>query len=93
MPVVMPRDPCLTGLHAYLEGPAALIITLFATYAVHTAAGAIVLGAIATGVSTQVAIIVGGIVLSLAAPLLLVRPMPTSEPGAGADLHRGADRP
>lgn len=90
-----------------VAGPIGLIITLFATYAVHTAAGAIyetllhdqvdgdhratvlslasmamqpagslgavVLGAIATGVSTGFAIIVGGMVLALAAPLFLVK--------------------
>jgi DHA1 family tetracycline resistance protein-like MFS transporter len=88
-------------------GPIGLIAGLFATYAVHSAAGAIyetllheqvgkehratvlslasmamqpaaslsavTLGAIATGVSTGVAIVVGGVVLALAAPLFLVR--------------------
>jgi DHA1 family tetracycline resistance protein-like MFS transporter len=88
-------------------GPIGLIAGLFATYAVHSAAGAIyetllheqvgkqhratvlslasmamqpaaslsavTLGAIATGVSTSLAIVVGGLVLALAAPLFLVR--------------------
>ena len=88
-------------------GPVGLVVGYFATYAVHSAAGAvyetllheqvdnqhratvlslasmamhpaaslgaIVLGAIATGVSTGTAMIVGGIVLALAAPLFLVR--------------------
>jgi DHA1 family tetracycline resistance protein-like MFS transporter len=88
-------------------GPVGLIVGLFATYAVHSAAGAIyetllheqvgkenratvlslasmamqpagsigaiTLGIIATGVSTGFAIIVGGVVLALAAPLFLVR--------------------
>jgi MFS family permease len=87
-------------------GPAGLILGLFATYAVHSAAGAIyetllhehvgkenratvlslasmamqpagslsafVLGALAAGVSTGFAIVVGGVVLALAAPLFLV---------------------
>lgn len=90
-----------------VAGPAGLIVALLATYAVHTAAGAIyetllheqvdgdhratvlslasmamqpaaslgsvVLGAIATGMSTGFAIIVGGIVLAMAAPLFLVK--------------------
>lgn len=88
-------------------GPVGLVVGYFATYAVHSAAGAIhetllheqvdrehratvlslasmamhpagsiglvVLGALATGVSTPAAIVVGGIVLALAAPLFLVR--------------------
>lgn len=88
-------------------GPVGLIAGLFATYAVHSAAGAIyetllheqvsndnratalslgsmammsaaavgaiTLGAIASGTSTSAAIIVGGVVLALAAPLFLVR--------------------
>lgn len=96
-------------------GPAGLIAGLFATYAVHSAAGAIyetllhdqvgkqnratvlslasmamqpggsiaavTLGAIATGVSTGVAIVVGGLVLALAAPLFLVRERVSAEAG------------
>ena len=88
-------------------GPIGLVVGYFATYAVHSAAGAvfetllheqaddehratvlslasmamhpaaslgsITLGVIATGVSTSAAIIVGGVVLALAAPLFLVR--------------------
>jgi DHA1 family tetracycline resistance protein-like MFS transporter len=88
-------------------GPVALIAGLLATYAVHSAAGAIyetllheqvsndnratalslgsmammsagaigaiMLGAIASGSSTGTAMIVGGVVLALAAPLFLVR--------------------
>lgn len=90
-----------------VAGPVGLIVALLATYAVHTAAGAIyetllheqvdsghratvlslasmamqpagsfgaiVLGLIATGASTGVAIIVGGVVLAMAAPLFLVK--------------------
>lgn len=88
-------------------GPVGLIAGFFATYAVHSAAGAIyetllheqvgnenratalslgsmammsagaigaiTLGAIASGLSTSTAMIVGGVVLALAAPLFLVR--------------------
>lgn len=88
-------------------GAVGLIAGLFATYAVHSAAGAIyetllheqvgadqratvlslasmamhpgasvgaiVLGAVATGVSPGAALVVGGVVLALAAPLFLVR--------------------
>ena len=103
-----------------VAGPAGLIIALLATYAVHTAAGAIyetmlhdqvdgdhratvlslasmamqpagafggiVLGAIATGVSTGVAIIIGGVVLALAAPLFLVKAK-AKEPTVAAGLR------
>ena len=107
-------------------GPAALIIGFFATYAVHSVAGAIyetllhdqvsnhhratalslasmafqssaalgavTLGAIASGFSTGTAIIVGGVVLALAAPLFLVRE-PVSEAGEGRrDDARSAGR-
>lgn len=93
-------------------GPVGLVVGLFATYAVHSAAGAIyetllheqvgkenratvlslasmamqpagslsaiVLGAVAAGVSTGFAIVVGGVVLALAAPLFLVGEEPSS---------------
>ena len=106
-------------------GPIGLVLGLLATYAVHSAAGAIhetllheqvgrenratvlslasmamqpagsiaaiVLGLIATGVSTGFAIIVGGIVLALAAPLFLVRE-PLSEAAGRHDAVRSADR-
>lgn len=107
-------------------GPVGLILGLFATYAVHSAAGAIyetllheqvgkenratvlslasmamqpagsigaiTLGMIATGASTGFAIVVGGIVLALAAPLFLVRE-PVSAGAAGRrDGARSADR-
>lgn len=107
-------------------GPVGLVLGLFATYAVHSAAGAIyetllheqvgkenratvlslasmamqpagsigaiTLGIIATGVSTGFAIIVGGVVLALAAPLFLVRE-PVSVGAAGRrDDPRRADR-
>jgi hypothetical protein len=88
-------------------GPVGVVIGLLATYAVHSAAGAIyetllhervgaehratvlslssmamhpgasvglvVLGAVATDASPGIAMIVGGVVLALAAPLFLVR--------------------
>lgn len=107
-------------------GPVGLILGLFATYAVHSAAGAIyetllheqvgtenratvlslasmamqpagalgavVLGLVATGVSTGLAIVVGGVVLALAAPLFLVKE-PVSAEGAGRRGDaRSADR-
>lgn len=97
-------------------GPIGLVAGLLATYALHSASGAIyetllheqvdnehratvlslasmlmqpggsigaiVLGAIATGASTGAAIIVGGIVLALAAPLFLVRERVPAEPAS-----------
>ncbi|AWB92923.1 MFS transporter [Aeromicrobium chenweiae] len=98
-------------------GPIGLVAGLFATYAVHSMAGAIhetllhqqvdrehratvlslgsmvmhpggslglvVLGALATSVSTGFAMVVGGVVLALAAPLFLVRaPAPAGTPQA-----------
>jgi MFS family permease len=107
-------------------GPVGLILGLFATYAVHSAAGAIyetllheqvgkenratvlslasmamqpagsmgaiVLGLIATGVSTGFAIIVGGVVLALAAPLFLVRERVSEGAGGRPDDPRSAAR-
>ncbi|KAA1397909.1 MFS transporter [Aeromicrobium ginsengisoli] len=101
-------------------GPVGLVLGLFATYAVHSAAGAIyetllhdqvgkenratvlslasmamqpagsigaiTLGVIATGVSTGFAIIVGGVVLALAAPLFLVREPVSVAAGRRDDL-------
>jgi DHA1 family tetracycline resistance protein-like MFS transporter len=106
-------------------GPIGLILGLFATYAVHSAAGAIyetllheqvgkenratvlslasmamqpagsigaiTLGVIATGMSTGFAIVVGGVVLALAAPLFLVRD-PVSEAAGGLAGSRSAGR-
>ena len=101
-------------------GPIGLVMGLFATYAVHSAAGAIyetllheqvgaqqratvlslasmvmhpgasvgsiVLGAIAAGASTGAALVVGGVVLALAAPLFLVRaPAPATAQGPMLD--------
>jgi MFS transporter, DHA1 family, tetracycline resistance protein len=99
-------------------GPIGLVAGLFATYAVHSAAGAIyetllheqvgkenratvlslasmamqpagslaaiTLGAIATGYSTGSAVVVGGVVLALAAPLFLVRERVSAAGGPGA---------
>lgn len=101
-------------------GPVGLVVGLFATYAVHSAAGAIyetllheqvgsqnratalslasmamqpaasvgaiVLGLLATGASTGIALMVGGGVLALAAPFFLVR-----EPSAQQSSARGRD--
>ncbi|AXT85538.1 MFS transporter [Aeromicrobium sp. A1-2] len=103
-------------------GPVGLIAGLFATYAVHSAAGAIyetllheqvgsqnratvlslasmamqpagsvgavALGAIATGASTGLAIVVGGVALALAAPLFLVRPTSSGAPDVSAEESR-----
>lgn len=105
-------------------GPVGLIAGLFATYALHSASGAVyetllheqvdnehratvlslasmamqpggslgalVLGAVATGASTAVAIIVGGVVLAMGAPLFLVRDPASSSSPAG-DLCSDAD--
>ena len=107
-------------------GPIGLVLGLFATYAVHSAAGAIhetllheqvgkenratvlslasmamqpagsisaiVLGIIATGVSTGFAIVVGGVVLALAAPLFLVREPVSAGAEGRRDGVRSADR-
>jgi len=107
-------------------GPAGLIVGFFATYAVHSAAGAIyetllheqvsnrnratalslasmafqssaavgaiTLGAIASGSSTGSSMVIGGVVLALAAPLFLVRD-PVSAEAAGRRVDPGfADR-
>lgn len=97
-------------------GPIGLVVGLLATYALHSASGAVyetllheqvgnshratvlslasmamhpggsiggvVLGVIATNASTRVSIVVGGVVLTLAAPLFLVRERP------GPNAHR-----
>ena len=107
-------------------GPVGLVLGLFATYAVHSAAGAIyetllheqvgkenratvlslasmamqpagsigaiTLGVIATSLSTGFAIVVGGVVLALAAPLFLVREPVSAEAERRRDDARSADR-
>lgn len=107
-------------------GPVGLVLGLLATYAVHSAAGAIyetllheqvgkenratvlslasmamqpagsigaiTLGVIATGLSTGFAIVVGGIVLALAAPLFLVREPISAEAADRRGDARSADR-
>ncbi len=81
-----------TMLHEHVgSGQRATVLSL-ASMAMHPAAslGSIVLGAIATGVSTRTAIMVGGVVLALAAPLFLVRPTPDVRPPEAAG--RGARR-
>lgn len=66
-------------LHRQVDGPHRATVLSLASMAMQPAGslGAVVLGAIATGASTGLAIAVGGIVLALAAPLFLVR---TSRP-------------
>jgi MFS family permease len=65
-----------TLLHAEVDNDHRATVLSMASMAMQPAGslGLIVLGAIATGASTGVAMIVGGVVLALAAPLFLVRP-------------------
>jgi hypothetical protein len=79
-----------TLLHEQVTNEHRATVLSLASMAMQPAAslGSVVLGLIATGVSTGVAIIVGGLVLSLAAPLFLVRPRVVSPTVAG----RGAAR-
>lgn len=65
-------------LHRQVDGPHRATVLSLASMAMQPAGslGAVVLGAIATGASTGLAIAVGGIVLALAAPLFLVRSSP-----------------
>lgn len=62
-------------LHREVEGPHRATVLSLASMAMQPAGslGAVVLGAIATGASTSLAMVVGGVVLALAAPLFLVR--------------------
>jgi MFS family permease len=68
-----------TLLHEQSDNEHRATVLSLASMAMHPAAslGSITLGAIATGVSTSAAIIVGGVVLALAAPLFLVGPRDT----------------
>lgn len=81
-----------TLLHEQVgSGQRATVLSL-ASMALHPAAsvGAISLGAIATGASTGTAMVVGGVVLALAAPLFLVRPRvgPTATAAAPLSIRR-----
>lgn len=62
-------------LHRQVAGPHRATVLSLASMAMQPAGslGSVVLGALATGVSTALAIAVGGVVLALAAPLFLVR--------------------
>jgi predicted MFS family arabinose efflux permease len=79
-----------TLLHEQVTNEHRATVLSLASMAMQPAAslGSVVLGLIATGVSTGAAIIVGGLVLMLAAPLFLVRPRAVSPAVAG----RGAAR-
>jgi DHA1 family tetracycline resistance protein-like MFS transporter len=106
-----------------VAGPLGLVAAFFATYAVHSAIGAVyetllhgevdaghratvlslasmvlqpagslgavVLGLLATGVSTGAALVVAGIVLALAAPLFLVGGRPPAGTAQAAELVGG----
>ncbi len=65
-----------TMLHEQVGPDQRATVLSLASMAMHPAAsiGSIVLGTIATGASTGTAMIVGGVMLALAAPLFLVRP-------------------
>jgi MFS family permease len=65
-----------TLLHQQVDNAHRATVLSLASMAMQPAGslGAIVLGAIATGASTGIAIVVGGVVLALAAPLFLVHP-------------------
>ena len=65
-----------TLLHEQVDNEHRATVLSLASMAMQPAGsvGAVVLGLIATGASTGTAIVVGGVVLALAAPLFLVRP-------------------
>lgn len=65
-----------TMLHEQVGPEQRATVLSLASMAMHPAGsiGSITLGLIATGASTGIAMIVGGVVLALAAPLFLVRP-------------------
>lgn len=85
-----------TQLHEQVGPEQRATVLSLASMAMHPAAsvGSIVLGAIATGASTGTAMIVGGLVLALAAPLFLVRPVrPEGEdPGVRQPASRDSAR-
>lgn len=89
-----------TLLHEQVGPEQRATVLSLSSMAMHPAGslGSIVLGAIATGVSTRVAIVVGGVALALAAPLFLVRPAPelrqtaAGDPDARRPFVRGSDR-
>lgn len=69
-------------LHEQVGPDQRATVLSLASMAMHPSAalGSIVLGAVATGASTGAAIMVGGFVLALAAPLFLVRPPAGEDP-------------
>lgn len=71
-----------TLLHEQVGAEHRATVLSLSSMVMHPAAsiGSVVLGLIATGASTRVAIMVGGVVLALAAPLFLVRPKPDVRP-------------
>ncbi|WP_287930669.1 MFS transporter [Arthrobacter sp.] len=121
--VLVASQGAMVVVMGLVAGPLGLVAAFFATYAVHSAfgavyetllhgevdaghratvlslasmvlqpagsLGAVVLGLLATGVSTGAALVVAGIVLALAAPLFLVRSRPSAGTGQGAELVGG----
>jgi hypothetical protein len=121
--VLVASQGAMVVVMGLVAGPLGLIAAFFATYAVHSAfgavyetllhgevdaghratvlslasmvlqpagsLGAVVLGLLATGVSTGAALVVAGIVLALAAPLFLVRSRPSAGTGQAAELVGG----
>jgi hypothetical protein len=79
-----------TLLHEQVTNQHRATVLSLASMAMHPAAsfGSVVLGLIATGVSPSAALMVGGVVLALAAPLFLVKPRAVRPVGA----DRGAVR-
>ncbi len=86
-----------TLLHEQVDNTHRATVLSLASMAMHPGGsiGGVALGAIATGVSTGVAIVVGGVVLALAAPLFLVEERVGAD-GSGCDpspmLVRDDDR-
>ncbi|TXL61231.1 MFS transporter [Aeromicrobium terrae] len=79
-----------TLLHEQVTNEHRATVLSLASMAMHPAAsfGSVVLGLIATGVSPSAALMVGGVVLALAAPLFLVRPKAVRPVDAGRDAVR-----
>ncbi|GAA3528475.1 MFS transporter [Aeromicrobium panaciterrae] len=80
-------------LHEQVGPEQRATVLSLASMAMHPAAsvGSIVLGAIATGASTATAMVVGGVMLALAAPLFLVRPA-AEDPDVRRPAYRGSAR-
>lgn len=81
-------------LHEQVGPEQRATVLSLASMAMHPAAsiGSIVLGLIATGASTGTAIVVGGLVLALAAPLFLVRPRAEEDRGVRRPVAHGPVR-